>query len=59
MFCAERRACAKTGRERLRVCARNLKANVAESKRIRRNRIRDQTGEADRLSRSHVTYVPC
>lgn len=54
----QRRAFAETEKERHRVYARNLKASVAESKRIRKNRIRGLIGEADRLSRSHITCMP-
>lgn len=39
------------------VC-KELKASVAESKRVKRNRVIDPTGEADRLPRSHITSPP-
>lgn len=37
---------------------KELKASVAESKRMKRSRVRDPTGEADRLPRSHITSPP-
>lgn len=42
-------------KERHRIYVRNSKAAVTEVKRIKRNRVRDHIGEADRLSRSHIT----
>lgn len=42
-------------KERHGVYVRNSKAAVTEVKRIKRNQVRDHIGEADRLSRSHIT----